>query len=53
MSLRDVTLGMSFCCCLVGCSVSFDARSSFRVASDFQEFLQRFDERLVQSSNSA
>ncbi len=43
-------LGMSFCCCLTGCSVLLNARSSFRVASDFQEFLQRFDEVLVQSS---
>ncbi len=47
---RGVTLGMSFCCCLTGCSVLLNARSSFRVASDFQEFLQRFDEVLVQSS---
>ncbi len=50
MSLRDVTLGMS---CWFGCSVLFDARTSFRVASGFQEFLQRFDEMLVQCSNSA
>ncbi len=42
MSLRDVTLGMPFIgwlaarCCLT-------LLSSFRIASDFQGFLQRFD----------
>ncbi len=39
-SLRDVTLGMSFCCWLWAVMTLL---SSFRVASDFQGFLQRFD----------
>ncbi len=49
-SSRDVTLGDAPLLVWLVALGLFDAWSSFCVASDFQEFLQRFDEVLAQCS---